>query len=152
MRSLIKKCFKKWRWPMKKKKKKAKAKKKTVVKKKPPKKAKKKAVKKTKGTVARKKKTKTKPIKVKKGITGKIRSVPAGTSLEEIGVVTHYFPHVEAAVVKITGTLLSVGDTIVIKGHTTDFKEKVNSIQMDHASIEKATVGQEIGLKVKSKV
>ena len=72
--------------------------------------------------------------------------------LEEIGVITHYFPHVQAAVVKMTKGSLSVGDTIIIKGHTSDFKEKVDSIQIDRAPITNASIGQEIGLKVKSKV
>jgi hypothetical protein len=79
-------------------------------------------------------------------------SIPAGASLEEIGVVTHYFPHVEAAVVKLTKGSLNVGDDIIIKGHTTDFKDKVSSMQLDHVPIINAGVGQEIGLKVKSKV
>ena len=47
---------------------------------------------------------------------------------------------------------LKVGDKIYIKGHTSDFKEKVNSIQLDHASIEEGKKGQEIGLLVKSRV
>ncbi len=73
-------------------------------------------------------------------------------SLEEVGIVTHYFPHVEAAVVKLEKGSLNEGDTIILKGHTTDFKEIVTSMQLDHASIKEASKGQEIGLKVKSKV
>ncbi len=79
-------------------------------------------------------------------------SVPVGTSLEEIGVVTHYFPHVDAAVIKLTKGSLSQGDTIVLKGHTTDFKEKIVSMQLDHVPITSASSGQEIGLKVRSRV
>ena len=47
---------------------------------------------------------------------------------------------------------LKVGDSIYLKGHTTDFKEKVRSMQMDHAMIEEGNKGQEIGLLVKSRV
>ena len=54
-------------------------------------------------------------------------SIPAGASLEEVGVITHYFPRVDAAVLKLTKGPLLQGDTIIIKGHTTDFKEKVKS-------------------------
>lgn len=79
-------------------------------------------------------------------------SIPAGASLEEAGVITHYFPKVDAAVVKLTKAGLSVGDNIVIKGHTSDFKEKVGSIQLDHTPIQNAEKDMEIGLKVKSKV
>ena len=77
-------------------------------------------------------------------------------SLEElgdpIGEVTHFFPHVKAAVIKLKKGELTAGNTIYIKGHTTDFEQKVQSIQVNHAPIEKASKGQEIGLKVKSKV
>jgi len=68
-----------------------------------------------------------------------------------IGVVTHYFPKVRAAVVKMK-TSLNVGETIKIKGHTTDFKQVVNSMQIDHVPINTAKKGQEIGLLVDSRV
>jgi putative protease len=54
--------------------------------------------------------------------------------------------------VKLTKGILSLGDTIFIKGHTSDFKEKVESMQLDHTPIEKGEQGMEIGLKVKAKV
>lgn len=124
--------------------------KKVARKKKPSRKTKKKKVaSRPKKKVVKKKKVRAGKLKKKASL---LDSLPRGASLEEIGVVTHYFPHVEAAVVKIAGGSLSVGDTIIIKGHTTEFKEKINSIQLDHAPIAKATTGQEIGLGVKSKV
>ena len=73
-------------------------------------------------------------------------------SLEKIGEVTHYFPHVKAAAVKLLKSGLKVGDSVYIKGHTTDFKEPVQSIQLDHATIPEGKKGQEIGLLVKSRV
>ncbi|MGB2705982.1 MAG: hypothetical protein WBC74_03925 [Candidatus Omnitrophota bacterium] len=71
---------------------------------------------------------------------------------EPIGEITHFFPHVKAGVIKLKKDTLSVGDTIYIKGHTTDFEQKIKSMQVNHAPIEKASKGQEIGFKVKSKV
>ena len=73
-------------------------------------------------------------------------------SLKAIGKVTHYFPKVKAGVVKITKGTLALGDRISIKGHTTDFKQKVDSMQLDRAPLSKAAKGQEIGLRVKSRV
>ena len=108
--------------------------------KKPAKKAKKKAVAKKPAAKAKKKSAK------------KASSIPSGASLEEAGIITHFFPKVDAAVVKLTKGAISVGDTIVIKGHTSDFKEKVQSIQLDHVPIQDAEKGMEIGLKVKAKV
>lgn len=73
-------------------------------------------------------------------------------NLEKVGDVTHYFPHVKAAAVKVLKGGISIGDRIYIKGHTTDFKEKVNSIQLDLVPIQAGKKGQEIGLLVKSRV
>ena len=115
--------------------------------KKPVKKPKKKAIAKRPAAKAGKK-----SAIAKKQPAKKISSIPIGVSVEEAGIVTHYFPKVDAAVVKLTKAGLSVGDKIVIKGHTSDFKEKVESIQLDHAPIQNAEQGMEIGLKVKSKV
>jgi len=68
-----------------------------------------------------------------------------------IGKVTHYFPHVRAAVIKLKAPL-TVGDTIRIKGHTTDFTQKITSLQIDREPINEAKKGQEIGLLVDSRV
>jgi hypothetical protein len=68
-----------------------------------------------------------------------------------IGTVTHYFPKVRAGVIKLKKSL-STGDTIKIKGHTTDFTQNVNSMQIDHVPINSAKKGQEIGLLVNSRV
>jgi hypothetical protein len=68
-----------------------------------------------------------------------------------IGVVTHYFPKVRAAVIKLKAPL-AVGSEIKIKGHTTDFTQNVVSMQIDHVVISKAKKGDEIGLLVDSRV
>lgn len=73
-------------------------------------------------------------------------------NLEKIGEVTHYFPHVNAAAVMILKGVIKVGDKIYIKGHTSDFKETIQSMQLDHAPIEEGKKGDEIGLLVKSRV
>jgi putative protease len=43
---------------------------------------------------------------------------------------------------------LTVGDTIVVKGPTTDFEQVVDSMQIEHQNIQRAEPGQSIGLKV----
>ncbi len=69
-----------------------------------------------------------------------------------IGRVTHYFNKIGVAVIEITEDELNVGDTIHIKGHTTDFKQVVNSMQIEHKAVEKAKKGESIGMKVDSVV
>ena len=74
------------------------------------------------------------------------------SKLQEMGVVTHYFSKVKAAVIKLTKAPLKVGDEVYIKGHTSDFKQKVKSLQINHVVVDKAKVGQEVGIKVSSRV
>ena len=69
-----------------------------------------------------------------------------------IGSVTHYFPQVNAAVVRIKKSSLAIGDRVYFKGHTTDFKQVLNSLQIDRKPIEKAGRGAEIGIEVKDRV
>lgn len=95
---------------------------------------------------------KVKKVKAKKVTKSKIKKQPLELSLEKIGEVTHYFPHVKAAAVMLIKSGLKVGDNIYIKGHTTDFKEAVKSIQLDRIKIQEGKKGQEIGLLVKKRV
>jgi len=71
---------------------------------------------------------------------------------EEIGMVTHYFSKVSVAVIEITAGSLKVGDTIHIKGHTSDFTQQVESLQQEHQAIPQAGKGSSVGLKVKQPV
>ena len=68
---------------------------------------------------------------------------------ERIGVVTHYFSHLAVAVVKLEAARLRVGETIHIRGHTTDFKQRVESLQVNHAPVQEAGPGDDFGLKVR---
>ena len=67
--------------------------------------------------------------------------------IEKIGDVSHYFTRKEVAVVELVDKL-KVGDTIQIKGATTDFTQNVESIQIDHSQVEAAGAGDSIGLLV----
>ena len=70
-------------------------------------------------------------------------AVPAPPG-ERIGIVTHYFSHLAVAVLKLDrDARLRVGDTIRIQGHTTDFSQRIESLQVDHAPVPE--VGPKIG-------
>ena len=66
----------------------------------------------------------------------------------EIGRVSHYFNHLNVAAIEITSGQLKVGDTVHIKGHTSDFTTTVESIQVEHEQVEVAKPGDSIGIKV----
>jgi putative protease len=70
---------------------------------------------------------------------------------KKVGEVTHYWGQIGVAGIKVTAAL-SRGDTIRIKGSTTDFEQTVGSMQIEHQNMEIAKKGQEIGLKVEEKV
>lgn len=78
----------------------------------------------------------------------KTKPIPEGIT---IGAITHYFPHVNAAVIKLKSSL-KIGDIIRIKGHTTDFQETITSMQINRVPITEAKSGDEIGLLVNSRV
>jgi len=69
-----------------------------------------------------------------------------------IGKITHYFTNIGVGVIEITEGDLKVGDKIHIKGSTSDFEQKVGSIQIEHEKIEKAKKGDAIGLIVDQQV
>ena len=66
-----------------------------------------------------------------------------------VGIVTHYFSHLSVAVVRLDAGSLQVGDAIRILGHTTDFRQRVDSLQVDHEAVSEVGRRQEFGLKVK---
>ena len=70
---------------------------------------------------------------------------------QEIGYVSKYFGQISVAAIEITAGKLSVGDTIHIKGHTTDMNVEVGSIQIEHDAVDSAKKGDSIGLKVTGK-
>lgn len=67
---------------------------------------------------------------------------------EKVGVVTHYFGKIGVGAIKITDGELKVGDTIHIKGYTTDIKQQIDSMQIEHESVQVAKVNDIIGVKV----
>lgn len=67
---------------------------------------------------------------------------------KEVGRVTHYFTAIGVAAIELTADSLKVGDTIHIKGHTSDFTQNIESMQIEHDNVEEAKAGETIGLKV----
>jgi len=71
--------------------------------------------------------------------------------LVEVGRITHYFSKIDVAVIELKAAL-SVGETIAVKGPTTDFEQNVDSMQIEHKNVQRAEAGQSIGLKVMQRV
>jgi putative protease len=70
---------------------------------------------------------------------------------QEIGKITHYFGHISVGIIELSDSL-KVGDTIHIKGHTSDFTQNVESIQIEHVNVSEAKEGDVVGVRVSEKV
>ena len=73
------------------------------------------------------------------------------SDMQMIGKVAHYFTKLGVAIIELSGELCT-GDEICIQGPTTNFKQVVESMEIERAKVEKAGTGQSIGLKSMERV
>ena len=74
----------------------------------------------------------------------------AEPQMEEVGRVSGFFAHPSVAIVDLSKPL-KIGETVYVKGHTTDFQQTVESMQVDHQPVQEARPGDSVGLKVKDR-
>jgi putative protease len=113
-----------------------------------------------------KKKAKTKKAKVKKAKKvkkiQKIKKIikkavkkarPAKKIKKEkvLGRIEHYFDKIQVAALSVKAPF-KVGDTIHIKGHTTDFNQTIESMQIEHQSVSSVKKGDDVGIKVNDSI
>jgi len=77
--------------------------------------------------------------------------MPKTKGPKTIGVVTHFYGNLEVAIIKFK-IPVKVGEEVHFKGATTDFTQKIKSMQYDHKEIKSGKKGQEVGIKVSDKV
>jgi len=68
-----------------------------------------------------------------------------------IGTITHYYGHISVGIIELSDAL-RVDEIIHIKGHTTDFTQKISSMQIEHAAVSEAKPGDSVGIKVEHNV
>ena len=71
---------------------------------------------------------------------------------EEIGVIVKFFSKPSVAALEVTSGSIKRGDLLRYKGHTTDFKDTVASMEMENQPVDQARPGDEVGIKVKERV
>jgi translation elongation factor EF-1alpha len=69
----------------------------------------------------------------------------------EIGSISDFFARPVVAGIELID-MLKVGDTIHIKGHTTDIEMVVDSMQIHNENVEAAKPGDAVGVKVPDRV
>jgi translation elongation factor EF-Tu-like GTPase len=76
------------------------------------------------------------------------------TEMEEkkVGEVIKFFGKIGVAAVRLSEGSLKVGDQIHVVGHTTDFSQTIDSMQVENKNVQEAGPGADIGIKVKEKV
>jgi hypothetical protein len=75
------------------------------------------------------------------------RQKAGGTDEKLAGKIIRYFERVGAAGVELSDTL-EVGDTIRIRGRTTDFTQRAESIELNRRPVNQAHAGTQVGLLV----
>ncbi|NIQ05671.1 MAG: translation elongation factor-like protein [Candidatus Korarchaeota archaeon] len=70
---------------------------------------------------------------------------------KKVGEVTHYYTDISVALVKLEGRV-EVGDKVKFKGHTTDFEQQIDSMEIEHEKVKVGKKGQKVGIKVKERV
>ena len=68
-----------------------------------------------------------------------------------VGAVTHYFGKPRVGIVALTGDV-TTGDTLRFLGHGADFQQTVTSMEIEHAAVETASAGTEVGIRVAQRV
>ncbi len=71
---------------------------------------------------------------------------------KKIGEVIKYFGKIGVAAIRLSEGSLTVGETIHIVGHTSDFTQSIDSMQVENKSVQEAGPGSDIGIKVKERV
>ena len=69
----------------------------------------------------------------------------------EIGEVMTYYANIGVAAVELTDSI-KVEDAIIFRGFTTDMEHKIDSMQIEHESVQEAKAGDQIGIKIPGKV
>lgn len=69
-------------------------------------------------------------------------------SEKEVGTIFKYFSKISVAAVEVTNDCLVIGEDIHIKGKDTDFKQEIESMQIDGKEVDDVPAGKSVGLKV----
>jgi translation elongation factor EF-Tu-like GTPase len=71
---------------------------------------------------------------------------------KKVGEVIKFFGKIGVAAIRLSEGSLKVGDILHIVGHTTDFTQPIDSMQIENKNVQEAGPGADIGIKVKDRV
>jgi translation initiation factor IF-2 len=70
----------------------------------------------------------------------------------KIGAISHFFSRISVGIIQLTDGDLKIGDTIRVKGHSTDFTQTIDTLQIEHKIVTEAKKGDAVGTKVNEHV
>lgn len=71
---------------------------------------------------------------------------------KKVGEVFHFYGKIGVAAIRLTDSTIAIGDTVQIQGPTTNLEQTVDTLQIEHADVSHAEIGQEVGMKVRERV
>ncbi len=71
---------------------------------------------------------------------------------EEVGTIVKFFSKPSVAAIEMKQGSIKKGDLLRYLGHTTDFTQEVDSMEVDNQPIEEAKAGDLVGIKVRERV
>jgi putative protease len=81
-----------------------------------------------------------------------VRTSVAAAVPVEVGRVTHHFGQVGVGVIAVESAEIRLGDTLHFRGHTTDFFQRVERMELDHQPVEHIGSGQQVAIQVSQRV
>ena len=77
-------------------------------------------------------------------------AAPAANEVE-VGKVRHYFGKISVAIIYCGSDGLKIGDTIHVKGPTTDFTMKIESMQVEKQEVQVVEQGKTVAVRTTAK-
>lgn len=96
---------------------------------------------------SRKKRAPKAPLTVVKTPVAKITPEQQIVGATFLGKILDFYAHPGVIVLTLEASL-ALGDTIRVKGHTTDLTQKVESLQVNHVTVQSAAAGESVGIKI----
>jgi len=69
----------------------------------------------------------------------------------KVGEVFHFFAKPSVAAIRVTDAAIALGDTLLFQGPSTNFDQKVESLEIDKAKVNEAKPGQSVGIHVRER-
>lgn len=90
------------------------------------------------------------PLPEKKEFTYGSSNSHAKSARKLVGVVTHFYPKVSVAAVRLVSNV-RIGDEIIVEGRTSYSRQSIESIEKSGKKLWRAGKGETVGIKLKDK-